>query len=76
MEDKEALNMMRRCLSDIEQLRAERDRLAPLAEAYAVLRDVVRMVPKPSQGYGEDIAWVLKDRIQKIEDANKDADHG
>jgi hypothetical protein len=72
MHDKEVLDMMRRCVSDIKQLRAERDHLAPAAEAYGVIRDIMRLVPKPSQGYGEDIVWTLEKRIRELETADKE----
>lgn len=72
MDDKEAIDMMRRCVADIKQLRAERDLFAPAAEAYGVIRDVVRMLPQPSRGYGEDVLWTLEKRIRELEAAKKE----
>ena len=71
MNDREATDMMRRCVSDLKALRAERDQLAPAAEAYNVIRDIVGMAPKRSQVYGEDLVWTLEKRIRELEEANK-----
>lgn len=68
MHDKEAIEMMNRCLHDIEDLRRQRDILAPRAEAYEVIRTVVGLLPKLSQGYSEDIAWTLKKKIKELQE--------
>lgn len=73
MYDKEAIEMMRRCLHDIEDLRRQREILVPKAEAYEVLRSVVNLIPKSSVGYGEDITWVLKKKIKELEAKSDDA---
>jgi hypothetical protein len=67
MDDKEAIEMMQRCISEIETQRMVVSRLAPQAEAYEVIRDIVRMGPKQSQGYGEDLVWRLKKKIAELE---------
>jgi hypothetical protein len=67
VEDKEAVEMMQRCLSDIENLRRQIGHLEPQAEAYTVIRDVVRLLPKASQGYGEDICWILRKKIAELQ---------
>lgn len=73
MNDKEAIDMMRRCASDIRQLRAERDGLAPLAEAYGVIKDIVGMAPiRRSMGASEDLVWTLEKRIRELEAAAKE----
>lgn len=73
MYDKEAIEMMRRCLQDLEDLRRQRDILAPKAEAYEMLRSVVNLIPKASVGYGEDITWTLKKKIKELEAKSDDA---
>lgn len=70
MDDKEALDMMRRCRDEIATLRAEVARLAAKADAYDSLATVLRMIPKPSVGYGEDLGWLLNKRIREIESAS------
>ena len=66
MEDIEALQMMNRCVHEIEQLRRERDALAPRAEAYGALLAVLNLLPQPSRGMSEDIVWALKKRIEAL----------
>ena len=69
MNDKEAVDMMRRCHDEIRALRAEIDRLTPKADAYESLAAVLRLLPKPSVGYGEDLTWLLQKRIREVEAA-------
>lgn len=63
----EQIEMMRRVSSEIKALRSEIDRLAPKADAYEKLSQVLALLPRPSQGYGEDVAWTLDKRIAEIE---------
>lgn len=67
MEDKEAIEMMERCIDEIQTQRRIVDHLSPKAEAYEVIRDIVRMTPKASQGYGEDLVWRLKKKIAELQ---------
>lgn len=67
MEDKEAIDMMTRCIAEIQTQRQINDKLAPQAEAYEVIRDIVRMQPRQSQGYGEDLIWRLKKKIEELQ---------
>lgn len=67
MEDKEAIEMMNRCIDEIETQRRIVKHLQPQAEAYEVIRDIVRMSPKQSQGYGEDLVWRLKKKIAELQ---------
>lgn len=67
MDDKEAIQMMQRCVHELRDLRRQRDALAPKAEAYDVLQTVVSLLPRPSQGMSEDIVWVLEKRIKELE---------
>ncbi len=66
MHDQEAIEMMRRASAEIKVLRSEVDRLAPKAEAYDSLRAVLNLLPQRSQGYGEDVAWMLDKRVKEL----------
>lgn len=63
----EAIEMMNRCKHEIVQLRATIDRLAPKAEAYDNLAAVLRLLPQPSVGMGEDMLWILDKRIRELQ---------
>lgn len=65
--DKEAIDMMGRCIIEIKNLRAQIDRLRPKAEAYDNIAIVLGLLPKQSQGYGEDLTWVLQKRIAELQ---------
>lgn len=67
MNDKEAIDMMHRCIDEIETQRRIVEHLSPKAEAYEVIRDIVRMGPKQTQGYGEDLVWRLKKKIAELQ---------
>ena len=66
MNDNEAIDMMNRCINEINMMRVTISRLQPKADAYDNLATVLRLLPQPSQGMGEDLAWVLKKRIQEL----------
>lgn len=67
MEDKEAIQMMQRCIDEIKTQRRIVEHLSPRAEAYEVIRDIVRMSPKTTQGYGEDLVWRLEAKVRELE---------
>lgn len=68
MDDKEAIDMMIRCVAELQTQRQVIDRLAPQAEAYELIRDISRaIIPKQSQGYGEDLIWRLKKKIEELQ---------
>lgn len=69
MHDKEALEMMNRCLSELSMLRDEIGRLAPKADAYDSIATILGMLPKPSRGACMDLVWTLKKRIREIEES-------
>jgi hypothetical protein len=69
MNDNEAIEMMNRCKHEIVSLRREVDRLRPKADAYDSVAQVLALLPRPSQGMGEDLAWLLDKRIREIEQA-------
>lgn len=62
----EAIQMMNRCKQEIGGLRAEIDRLRPKADAYDNLAIVLNLLPKCSQGAGEDLVWTLDKRIREL----------
>jgi hypothetical protein len=67
MNDKEAIEMMQRCKHEIITLKRENERLRPKAEAYDSVAQVLALLPRPSQGMGEDLVWLLDKRIREIE---------
>lgn len=64
--NKEAIEMMNRCKEEVRGLRAQIDRLKPKADAYDNLACVLRLLPQPSQGAGEDLIWILDKRIREL----------
>lgn len=71
--DKEAIEMMERCKLEIRDLRAQVERLRPKAEAYDNIAQILRYLPQPSQGFGEDMVWKLDQRINQIKEAARAA---
>jgi hypothetical protein len=67
MNNRDVIDMAQRCIEEIDRLRAQVDRLAPKAEAYDLLRDVVNGMQKGNSiGYGEDLVWRLKKQIEEL----------
>jgi hypothetical protein len=66
MSNKEAIDMMVRCKNEIIGLKATIDRLQPKADAYDNLATLLRLLPRPSVGMGEDVVWVLDKRIREL----------
>lgn len=62
----EAIQMMNRCKQEILSLRAVIARLEPRADAYDNLVCVLRLLPQPSVGMGEDMVWTLDQRIREL----------
>jgi len=60
MNDKDAADMMLRCAQEIEHQRSIIAALRPRAEAYDAICSILDMLPKKSQGCGEDLAWRLR----------------
>lgn len=67
MKNAEAIQMMNRCKQEILSLRAVIARLEPKADAYDNLARVLRLLPQPSVGMGEDMVWILDKRIRELE---------
>lgn len=66
MPNAEAIQMMERCKHEIRDLRAVIDRLKPKADAYDNLASVLRLLPQPSVGMGQDMVWILDKRIREL----------
>lgn len=62
----EAIQMMQRCKHEIADLRRQIATLRPKADAYDNLTIVLRLLPQPSIGMGEDLVWTLDKRIQEL----------
>ena len=72
MQDKEAIDMMQRCSGEIKMLRQQIAELAPKADAYDLLATTINtMAPRRSQVMGEDLAWTLDRRVEKLREAIK-----
>lgn len=72
--NKEAIDMMNRCKEEIRSLRSVIDRLKPKAEAYDNLATLLRLLPQPSVGMGEDVVWILDKRIRELTPAEPKAE--
>lgn len=71
MHNKDALEMMGRCVEEITQLRRRIDELAPKAEAYDMIRIMLLGQPEPGS-MGEDVVWQLENRIRELEKEEAD----
>jgi len=65
--NQEAIEMMNRCKHEIMTLRSTIGCLKPKADAYDNLAAVLRLLPQPSIGMGEDLVWVLDKRIRELQ---------
>lgn len=66
MSNKEAIDMMLRCRNEIVHLKAVIAQLQPKADAYDNIAMVLHLLPKPSQGYGEDLVWIIDKRVKEL----------
>lgn len=64
---RELIEMGRRASSEIKQLRAANASLAPKADAYDTLRQVLDMAPRRTGGMSEDVAWMIDRRVSELE---------
>lgn len=67
MTDKEMIGVMERSIAEIEMLRRENDRLRPKADAYDSITAILGLLPQPPQGFGEDIVWGLRKKIEELQ---------
>ena len=70
MTNNEAIEMMHRASSEIKMLRQQIDIREPKAHAYDNLTAIINLLPKQTQGYGEDVAYMLDKRIKELKDTN------
>lgn len=63
---REMAEMAERAAAEISDLRNSLTRIAPRAEAFDALQQVLGMMPRPSRGEGEDMAWRLKNRAAEL----------
>lgn len=62
----ELLNLLRSAHDEIIQLRRQVTALEPRAIAYDNINRIIGMMPAPSQGYGIDVAWQIKQVVETI----------
>lgn len=68
MNDKEAIEMMQRCLHEIEMQRRQIDFLTPRADAYEIVSIVARgLAPRQGGAMSEDITWRLRKKIEELQ---------
>ena len=68
MGNQEAIQMLQRCSEEIRMLRAQRDTLAPKAEAYDLLCRIIGLLPsQQNRTYGEDVIWRIEKRIAELQ---------
>lgn len=67
MTDQDAIQMIERCISEIEMLRRANAEFAPKAHAYDAITQILGLIPGPSQGYAEDIVWRLRKQIEELQ---------
>lgn len=61
--------MMRRCSSEIKELRRVIADLQPKADAYEYLTAILRLIPdQRHRTMSEDLTWVLDKRVREIEE--------
>lgn len=59
--------MIQRCIEEIEGLRRRLAIAEPKAEAYDTLRQVLGLLPRANQGFGEDMVWRLKLQLKELD---------
>lgn len=75
MEDREAIDMMQRCLHEIEMQRKHIEFLTPRADAYEIVSIVARgLCPRQGGAMSEDITWRLRKKIEELQPKSKIAE--
>lgn len=68
MNDKEAIEMMERCLYEIESQRTHIEFLTPRADAYEIISIISRgLAPRQGGTMSEDITWRLRKKIEELQ---------
>lgn len=65
MNQRDTIEMMQRCAEEISGLRAQVAALRPKAEAFDAIQQVLGLLPRRSEGMGEDLVWRLKKAIEE-----------
>lgn len=73
MTDKDTADMINQCISEIQMLQAQVAALTPKAAAYDLITKILGLIPPPSQGYGIDIIWQLRKRLEELQPKVADA---
>lgn len=66
MNDEEAIEMMKFCRQEIISMKAQLEHLKPKAEAYDNITSILRLLPKGSEAYTQDLTWRLEKRIKEL----------
>lgn len=66
MTNAEAIEMMHRCIAEVEGLRAQIAMLKPKADAYDNIAVILGLLPRASISMGEDFIWRLKQRVREL----------
>lgn len=66
MTAREAVEMMLRCKNEIQALRNYVAQLEPRAIAYDQICTILRLLPQPQRGQGEDVLWTINKRIEEM----------
>lgn len=67
MDRPELISMLRMAHDEIVVLRRTIERLEPKANAYDTIAQFARLSIHPeNQGYGEDVAWRLKQAVEEL----------
>lgn len=54
------ISLLHSALHEIRGLRSRLAEVEPKAQAYDVLATIVGLIPRPTQGYGMDVAWQIE----------------
>jgi hypothetical protein len=65
--DKDAAQMIQRCIEEIQGLQNQVAVLSPKAAAYETVTQILGLLPRPQQGYGEDMIWRLRNELAKLQ---------
>jgi len=76
MTPNEQVQMMKRCVHEFQLLRAQISIMKPKAEAYDLIATIADLLPKHSQGYSEDIVWMLENKIGEILKMREESEEG
>ena len=63
---REMIEMAQRASEEIKSLRRANAVLGPRAEAFDAVQQVLDLMPKRSQGMGEDVAYRLDRRVEEL----------